>query len=49
MRWAGLVAQMGDMRNVCSTLIGKPEGKGPRGRTRRRWESNIKRELREIG
>jgi hypothetical protein len=37
------------MRNVYEILIGKPEGKRPFGRPRRRWESNIKMYLRELG
>jgi hypothetical protein len=36
-------------RNVCRILVGKPEGKGPLGRPRRRWVDNIKMDLREIG
>jgi hypothetical protein len=46
-RWAGHVACVGRMRNVCKVLVGKPEGKRPRGRLRRRWEDNIKMDLRE--
>jgi hypothetical protein len=49
MRWAGHVARMGEKRNVCWILVGKPEGKRPVRRTRRRWEDNIKMDLREIG
>jgi hypothetical protein len=49
MRWAGHVARMGEGRGVYSVLIVRPEGKGPLGRPRRRWEDNIKMELREIG
>jgi hypothetical protein len=48
MRWAGNVARMGKKRNVCRILVGKPEGKIPLGRHRRRWEEDIKVELREI-
>jgi hypothetical protein len=36
------VARMGDMRNAYKHLVGKPEAKGTLGRTRRRWEDNIK-------
>jgi hypothetical protein len=36
------------MRNAYNILIGKPEGKSPRGRPRRRWEGNIRKDLREI-
>jgi hypothetical protein len=49
MRWAGHVARLGEGRNVCRVLVGKPEGKRPLGRTRRRWEDGIKMDLREIG
>jgi hypothetical protein len=48
MRWAGRVGRMGAKRNVYRILIGKPEGKRPLGRTRRRWMDNIKIDLREI-
>jgi len=41
MRWAGHVARMGDRSVVYRTLVGKPEGKRPLGRIRRRWEHNI--------
>jgi len=49
MKWAGHVARMGEGRVVYSVLLGKPEGKKPLGRPRRRWEENIKMDLREIG
>jgi hypothetical protein len=49
MRWAGHVTRMGDGRGVYRVLIGGPEGKRPLGRPRRRWEDNIKMDLREIG
>jgi hypothetical protein len=49
MRWAGHVARMGEERNVYMLLVGKPEGKRPLGRPRRRWINNIKMELLEIG
>jgi hypothetical protein len=49
MRWAGHVARMGEKRNVQRLLVGKPEGKRPLGRPRRRWIYNIKRDLLEIG
>jgi hypothetical protein len=39
---------MGEKRNVCRILVGKPEGKRPLGRPRRRWVDNIKMYLREI-
>jgi hypothetical protein len=49
MRWAGHVARMGEKRNRYRILVGKPEGKRPLGRPRRRWVNNIKMDLREIG
>jgi hypothetical protein len=49
MRWAGHVAGMGPKRNAYRILVGKPEGKRPLGRPRRRWVDNIKMDLREIG
>jgi hypothetical protein len=49
MRWAGLVARMGEGRGVYRVLIRRPEGKRPLGKPRRRWEDNIKMYLREIG
>ena len=48
-RWAGHIARMGERRGVCRVLVGKPEGKRPLGRTRRRWEYNIKMVLQEVG
>jgi len=42
MRWAGHVARMGVRRVVYRIFVGKPEGKRPLGRPRRRWEDNIK-------
>jgi hypothetical protein len=47
--WAGHVARMGEKRNACRILMGKPEVKRPLERPRRRWEDNIKMDLREIG
>ena len=49
MRWAGHVARMGEDRGVHRVLSGKPEGKRPLGRLRRRWKDNIKMELQEVG
>jgi hypothetical protein len=49
MRWAGYVARMGEGRGVYRVLVGRPEGKRPLGRPRRRWEDNIKMDVREIG
>jgi len=48
MRWAGHVAHVGEGRGVHRVLVGKPEGKRPLGRPRRRWEDNIKMDLREV-
>jgi hypothetical protein len=45
MRWAGHVARMREKRNAYSLLVGKPEGKRPLGRPRRRWVDNIKMDL----
>jgi hypothetical protein len=49
MRWAGHVAPMGEGRGVYRVLVGRPEGKRPLERPRRRCEDNIKMDLREIG
>jgi hypothetical protein len=49
MRLAGRVARMEEGRGVYSVLVERPEGKRPLGRPRRRWEDNIKMDLREIG
>ena len=49
MRWAGHVARMGEDIGVNRVLVGKPEGKRPLGRPRRRWEDNIKMDLQEVG
>ena len=48
MRWAGHVAHIGEERGVHRVLMGKPEGKRPLGRRRRRWEYNISMDLREV-
>jgi hypothetical protein len=40
---------MGEKRNACRILVGKPEGNRPLGRPRRRWVDNIKVDLTEIG
>jgi hypothetical protein len=48
-RWAGHVARMVEERQLYKVLVGKPEGKRPLGRPRRRWEDGIKMDLREIG
>jgi hypothetical protein len=49
MRWAGHLARRGDGRGVYRVLVGRPEGKRPLGRPRRRWEDNIKMDLWGIG
>jgi hypothetical protein len=49
MRWVGQVAHLGERRGAYRALVGKPEGRKPLGRTRRRWEDNIKMDLREVG
>ena len=49
MRWAGRVARMGEEREVCRVLVGKPEGKRPLGRLRRRWVDNNRMDLQEVG
>ncbi|KAJ4433744.1 hypothetical protein ANN_16055 [Periplaneta americana] len=49
LRWAWHVARMGESRNAYRVLVGRPEGKRPLGRPRRRWEDNIKMDLREVG
>ncbi|KAJ4437486.1 hypothetical protein ANN_17630 [Periplaneta americana] len=49
LRWAGHVECMGESRNAYRVLVGRPEGKRRLGRPRRRWEDNIKMDLREVG
>jgi hypothetical protein len=49
MKWVGHVARTGEKRNVNRLLVGKPEGKRPLGRPRRRWVDNIKMDLLGIG
>jgi len=49
MRWAGHVARMDEERVVYRVLVGKPEGRTPLGRPRRRWVDNIKTDLQEVG
>jgi hypothetical protein len=49
MRWVRHVARMGEGRCVHRVLVGKPEGKRPMGRPKRRWEDNIKMDLQEVG
>ena len=49
MRWVAHVARMGEIRGVYRVLVGKPEGKRPLGKPRRRWEDNIKMHLQDVG
>jgi hypothetical protein len=49
MRWAGHVALIGEGRGAYRILVGRPEGRRPLGRPRRRWEDNIKIDLQEVG
>jgi len=49
MRWAGDVAHMGEKRGVYRVLVGKPEGKRPLERPRRRWVDNIRMDIQEVG
>ena len=49
MRWAGHVARMGEERVVYRFLVGKPEGRRPLGRPRRRWVDNIRMDLWDVG
>jgi len=48
MRWAGHVACVGEERGVYWVLVGKPEGRRPLGRPRRRWVNNIRMDLQEV-
>ena len=43
------MVHMGEGRSVHRVLVGKPEGKRPLGRHRRRWEDNIKTDIQEVG
>jgi len=49
MRWAGHVVHMGEEREVYRALVGKPEGKRPLGKPRRRRVDNIRLDLQEVG
>jgi hypothetical protein len=49
MRWAGNVARVSNIRHAYNILVGRPEGKRPLGRPRRKLEDNIKMDLRKIG
>ena len=46
---AGHVARMGEERRVYRVMLGKPEGRRPPGRSRRRWVNNIRMDLQEVG
>ena len=48
-RWVGHVASMGARKGLYMVLVGKPEGKRPLRRPRRRWEDNIKLDIQELG
>jgi hypothetical protein len=49
MIWVGHVTRMGEKRNACRLLVGKPEGRRPLGRPRRRLVDNITMDLVEVG
>jgi hypothetical protein len=49
MRWAGHVARMREKRKAYRLMVGKPEGKRPLGRPRRRWMDNIRMDLVKVG
>jgi hypothetical protein len=49
LRWAGHMACLGERRGAYRALVGKPEGRRPLERPRRRWEDNIKMDIRETG
>jgi hypothetical protein len=48
-RWVGHVARMGENRNAYRLLVGKPEGRRPLGRPKRRWLDNIRMDLVDVG
>jgi hypothetical protein len=48
-RWARRVAGIGEKRRAYRVLVGRPEGRRPLGRPRRRWEDNTKMDLQEVG
>jgi hypothetical protein len=48
MKWAGNVARMGEKRNACRLFVGKPEGRRPLGRPRRRWVDNNRMDLGDV-
>jgi hypothetical protein len=47
MKWMGHVVRIGEVRGAYNILVGRPEGRRPLGRPRRRWEDNIKMDVRE--
>ena len=49
MRWVGHLTRTGERRGAYRVLVGKPEGKRPLGRPRRRWKNNMKMDLQEVG
>jgi hypothetical protein len=49
MRWAGHVARLREERGVYRVLVGKPERRRPLGRSRHRWEDNIRMDIQEVG
>ena len=48
MRWVGYVVRTGEKKVLYRVLVGKPDGKRPLGRPRRRWEDNIKIDVQEV-
>jgi hypothetical protein len=46
---SGACSSDGERRSVCRVLVGKPDGKRPLGRPRRRWDYNITMDLQEVG
>jgi hypothetical protein len=49
MSWKGCVVHMKEVRNAYKSLVGKPEGKRPLGKSKCRWEGDIKMDLKEVG
>jgi hypothetical protein len=49
MRWMGHVLRVGERTGAFRVFVARPEGKRPLGKNRRRWEDNIKTDLKEIG
>jgi hypothetical protein len=48
LRWTGHVALVGKRRSAYRVLVGKPEGRRPLGRSRHRWEDNMKMDFRKV-